>query len=515
MYIRCTPFTPVPSTSRNIARSAVWNHVGKVTEYALLYASSVIIARSLGVEENGRYAGVLSVVQLLLVFGSFGIETTLNTHLPRLTGPEIQLQSRYIVHRAVALRFVLIALLVLPVGLVVMLIGQAKMSIIEFAWVMLGLAVVRGLASVLAAVLTAHLRTAITSTVNVVARSMELLALLALAPAGLSVIAVLLVMICGAAVQIGGYLVCARGEWFGDAQRVAVKPLIVFGGIFWINTLVDYFLGRQGDIFLLTLLLPTSQPASLYDVAYSVMQAVTMVMTIGLSGVSLAVFARMAVSTPELMGDLYEFLVRCLSLVTIPLLVFILFFAEEILTTIYSPHYVPAAVVLQILLGLRVLSRLVGWGENADFLLARGQAKPLVIIGIVAAVSTIVFHVILIPRYGAVGAACGSGAGALIANILAFGRVRSSAPVSMQLRTWSALVVASLGAVCVARFVPLPVVGLWLLAGRSGVFVLALFGALVMLKPLRHRDVARLHQAFGRVSNTIRLFAQAESKGAA
>lgn len=39
--------------------SALWNHAGKVAEYALVYITSVVIARALGVERNGTFAVVL------------------------------------------------------------------------------------------------------------------------------------------------------------------------------------------------------------------------------------------------------------------------------------------------------------------------------------------------------------------------------------------------------------------------------------------------------------------------
>jgi O-antigen/teichoic acid export membrane protein len=482
---------------RHIARSALWNHLGKVAEYALLYISSVVIARALGVDENGRYAGTLSFVQLLLVFGSFGIETTLNTHLPQITGPNQQAQSRYLVRRGLALRIALIVLLVAPLTLLAGFIGGSRLPVVEFAWTMVGLALVRGIALVLSAVLTTHFKTTVTSAVNVTARLAELVALLILARSGASVQSILAIMIAGALLQTTGYLLLARTEWFGPAAPAPIRPLVVFGGIFWINTAVDYFLGRQGDIFFLTLLLPASSPASLYDVAYSVTQAMMLGLTVGLSGIVLAAFASMAKSMPERMTGLYEFIVRALSLLTIPALVFVIAFAGDLIPLVYTHAYAPSVLLAQILLGARVLSRLTGWGESTEFLLARGKVRLVVIIGVISAATTIGLHLLLIPRYGAVGAACGSGIGTLAANTLAFSGVRSCAPVTLQWRAWLTAMVASLLAAGAADIVPAFAPPLVMITCRCMLFcAIALLG-LYLFKPLDHEDLPRLEQAIG------------------
>jgi O-antigen/teichoic acid export membrane protein len=94
---------PIPG--RHIVRSALWNHLGKVSEFALMYITTVLIARSLGVEANGRLAGILSVIQLLIVLSSAGIEVSLNRHLPREDAAGGG--TRFIVSRLIRLRLCL------------------------------------------------------------------------------------------------------------------------------------------------------------------------------------------------------------------------------------------------------------------------------------------------------------------------------------------------------------------------------------------------------------------------
>jgi glycosyltransferase involved in cell wall biosynthesis len=69
-------------------RGVLWNHGGKVIEYSLMYAASLVVARGLGVEVNGVYALVTSLSQLLLVLTSFGFETVINKSFSRISGAD-------------------------------------------------------------------------------------------------------------------------------------------------------------------------------------------------------------------------------------------------------------------------------------------------------------------------------------------------------------------------------------------------------------------------------------------
>src|SRR4030042_4371537 len=89
---------------RTIFQSALWNHAGKLLEYLCVYLTSVIIARALGVQGNGIYAGLISLSQLLLVLSSFGLETSLNKHIPQLDPTTQAEQTRFILRRVLLVR---------------------------------------------------------------------------------------------------------------------------------------------------------------------------------------------------------------------------------------------------------------------------------------------------------------------------------------------------------------------------------------------------------------------------
>ena len=74
----------MPPQSSSIARSALWNHAGKLTDYVSVYCSSVLIARELGVDLNGALTGMMSGVSLVLALSSVGLEVALTRAIAQI-----------------------------------------------------------------------------------------------------------------------------------------------------------------------------------------------------------------------------------------------------------------------------------------------------------------------------------------------------------------------------------------------------------------------------------------------
>jgi O-antigen/teichoic acid export membrane protein len=483
------PVTP----GRHIVRSVLWNHLGKVTEFAMLYLTTVLIARGLGVEANGRLAGILSFVQLLIVLSSAGIEVSLNRYLPREGAAGSG--TRFVVNRLLCFR--------LGLYLIMSLVAAGALSVLNTGWtgflaLVFILGLLRCITPLLAMLLVARFRTGIAAGTGIVARSVELGALLVIGQ-GLSVPAVIMILIAGTAVQVIGYALASRVEWTGPMEQVAVRPVIAFGLVFWLNTIVDYFLGRQGDVMFLTYLRPETASASLYDVAYSLVQIGMMALTVGLGGVVLAAMSQYAATDQSRLRALYHVTVRLTSVLTIPFMGYLVVVAPELIALVYSGAYAGAADVLRILLCLRIVSRLFAAGENADFLLALGNVWTVVQIGIAAASATVAMHLLLIPPYGASGAAIASGTGTLLANALGGIAAVRLGHVRVQWQAWLRVTVAATIAGIAAFLIPgaAPSVGSLI---QSGVVFFGLFAFLLfVVRPLHKEDLDVLRAAFGSV----------------
>lgn len=488
-----------------IARSTLWNHIGKVAEYGLFFASTVAIARGLGVSGNGHLAAVLSLVQLIVVLSAAGVEVSLNKYIPQDGG--VNPGTRYLVLRLLSLRLMLyvvvcvVALSLLPPGLSWRSVDGREL----FGFVVV-LGVLRSVAPVLGMLLVARFRTGQAALVGVLARGGELLALLWIGNS-LTIPIVLVVLVGGTALQVCGYALASRVEWFGESRRIPVLPVVTFGAIFWVNTVIDYFLGRQGDVMFLAMLRPESTSASLYDVAYSIVQVGLLVLTAGFGGVSLAALSRHAATDPARMRVVYALVVRITSLLTIPLLSFLFVCAPDLLRLLYSEQYAGAVDALRIILVFRILSRLFATGENADYLLALGKVWTVVRIGVVAACVTVAMHLLLIPRWGAVGAACAGGTGVLLANVLGGVAVVRIGGVHLQWEAWIRIVAAAVTASVLCSLVPETAPVVFHFALTAAVFCAAFVLLMMVVRPLQKDDLGPIRAALGSLARPLHLFA--------
>ncbi len=480
--------------ARATAEGYLWNHTGKVLEYLLLFLTTVIIARGLGVEANGIYAALVSVAQLLVVLSSLSLESSLNRFIPQLEATDLGTggaRLRFLLRRVLLVRG---ALLVAVVGLAFFV---AKLSwialpnaIARYFWLLAGYAAVRSFVQLLSMIFVAQLRTAPLARIAVAVRVIELAGIAWMMTTGMTVDSVMLFLISTGLLQVGLCFYVGRSDFAGEVQPHSLKPVYAFGAIYWTNTILDYFLGRQGDVLFLSTLLPSPVPSSMYNVAFSVVLMATQGLTLGLGGITLSTFSRLAVTSPEMLDRFYAFLVRVVSIMVVPVLVFIFFNASPIITLLFSHDFAGAAILVQGMVLFRVIARLFAGSENGEYLLARGQPFSVVRIGIVGAAANIVLDLLLIPRYFAFGAVIGSGCANLLVNLLGslFVRKQAGGPV-IQWGFWGLVTMSAIVAGIATSYL-LPGGGGLLLFVRGAAFggLTALF--LYVAKPFPARDIA-------------------------
>lgn len=488
--------------------SILWNSIGKVLEYVLLYAMSILVARGLGLYQNGTYATLMSLTQVLLVLSSMGLETALNKHIPQIDEPHAGGGTRYLLIRAIFLRVIIFVLgaAVLRYGLEIFLKSPAA-ELRDYLLVLFAYAASRALIPLFAIVLTARYRTDIVAAVNVGARLVEIGAVLFMAQEGLTIQGLLLLFSVTGLGQIACYVLIARHVFLGSTSPQPVRPFVTFGAIFWVNAIVDYFLGRHGDIFFLTSITGDPTAASLYDVAYSVVQLASLALTVGFGGVTFATFASLAVSSPEGMDRFYEFLVRLISCLTIPLYAFLVFHSDSLVKGFYSTAFAGAAALVQGIAWFRITARLFGGGENTEYLLARGFPGRVSTFGVFAAIINITLDLSLIPIFGAGGAVIASGVANVFVNSAGYFLVRRRSPIHLQVVTWAKVTGVSL-LLSWGLSILMPVQDLVHVPITGGVLVGGVVVALFILKPFTATDVEMLQAFSPFAASSVRLFAR-------
>jgi O-antigen/teichoic acid export membrane protein len=110
-----------------------------------------------------------------------------------------------------------------------------------------------------------------------------------------------------------------------------------------------------------------------------------------------------AATDPERFRAVFRQALRYLGGITLPICLLGIPLAPFLIGLLYGPRFEPAAVVLQILL-VSVVFGVVGQAARSALLAMESQAF-LVKTGAIAAATSIALDLILIPRWGAVGAA--------------------------------------------------------------------------------------------------------------
>ena len=497
--------------AKAMAEGYLWNHVGKVLEYLLLFFTTVLIARGLGVEANGVYAALVSFAQLLVVFSSLSLESSLNRFVPQLNVSEHQAggaRLRFMLRRVFLLRTVLLVAVIGVAFLIVHLFGMhLPAATARYFWLLAGYAAVRSFVQLLNMVFVAQLRIVPLVRIAVGVRAAELAGIAGMLLTGMTVESVMVFLIATAVLQIGACFYVGRSDFTGDVQPHSMRPIYAFGAIYWTNTIVDYFLGRQGDVLFLTTLLPTPVPSSMYNVAFSVVLVATQGLTLGLGGITLTWFSHLAVTSSGTMDRFYAFLVRFVSLMVLPVLIFIFFNAGPIITLFFSQEFAAAAILVQGMIIFRVVARLFAGSENAEFLLAKGETFSVVQIGVIGAAANVILDVLLIPRYLAFGAVIGSGCANLIVNVLGslYVRRRAGHPV-VQWAYWGLVTLSAVIAGVITSY--LLTGGGWMLfMGRGVAFcgLTALF--LYLVKPFPALDTAWVSEISQPIARLFRLYA--------
>jgi O-antigen/teichoic acid export membrane protein len=438
-------------------------------------------------------------MQGLLVASVLGADATLNRFLPQFTGEDSAGCVRSVFWRFLGVRLTLLgALGAVGVAVSAVIALPLASSIGQYALLLIFLAAIRATTQLMGVALVASFRPATNAIVTASVRVGELVALLLLAPRGLSIQLVLELFLSTGCLQIFSLLFFGRTILVGRWSKVAIAPVLSFGMIFWVNSVSDFFLGRFGDLFFLSMLLPGKVPASLYDVASSLNQAALLATTAGFAGVSLARLARLAATEPDAMNTFYRRLVRVVSLLTVPLFAFLFFHGEQVVELLYSSSFVGAGSILQILVFYRLGSRLFAGGENTEYLLSKGKVAPFVGVGLLAALVNIALDLILIPPFEAHGAAWASCVANLTANALAWYLVRRSGGPQLQALFWAKLVAIC----CLSSWLAGLISGGMLLLTVIAYVILALLIAW-FLKPLCREDrevLAGVHPLLARVS---------------
>jgi O-antigen/teichoic acid export membrane protein/ubiquinone/menaquinone biosynthesis C-methylase UbiE len=439
-------------------KAFAWNHAGRLIEYCLMYLFSVLIARTLGADKNGEYAVFLSFTQLLLIISSLGFENSISAYFSKL----LQETS----HENVG--GVFRHLLLLRLAGIIILGGIAFIAKdILSAWMHFPISVTdawfivilyfsfRSVVSLLTSFQIAKVQTATIAFINIAVRLVELIGAYILISNGGGIKEIFLLIVITAAGQIGGYVILLKELFTGTAPAQVLKSIRSLSGKFWLNSIIEFILGRQTDILLLSYFMIGTQLIGQYDVASAFALLINIGLTTGMYGLIVRSFSTMEVSNRQLLPSYWEFLTRVVIVLVVPVFIATSFFANEIIPLIYSEKYSGSIPFFQVLSVFLISTRLMGGGIAADYLQASGNVRLLLISSIVSGLSNLVLALILIPKYGALGAVFATGLAALVIAGMHGYYSRKLLHIRFPLRTGILIILGSLASAVVIGELPL------------------------------------------------------------
>ncbi|MCD4689935.1 oligosaccharide flippase family protein [bacterium] len=484
--------TPPPSadTGRTpgFFSSYLWNSAAKLGDFGLAYVFAVLLARMLTPADYGAYATVLSLATLVFVLSSMGIDKTLHRFLGEFAATPGTHKAPTLVRTLLGIRVLLIVILV---GAVVLGRDWIAVRYENAAIAPLILAgalymVCQSLASFASNVLVGLLRTRTVGVLTVLFRGTNIAIAYVLLSRGAGVREIMVMLGITGTFLLLGY-VWSIGRLLGDqGDTLEFRPILSFAASAWLLTAVGFGLGKQSDVIILNTIRHGQTEIAFYDIAFSLTHAVGTVLTIGLSGIALALFSRRQTRKPEGIGSLWRSVIALTGTVVIPLDVFLMANANACVVAIYGREYAAAGPLLLAYAAPMTIGWLLGGGASSTALQASHRIRKVLRVRVVTGMLNVAVNIVLVGRWGAAGALAGTGVCAMSAVLVETIMARRALGVEFPLRHIP-YVVGAAGIALIPSAIWQPS-GLGPLALHGAAFALLYGGLLMLLRPLPKLD---------------------------
>lgn len=394
------------NTTQQIGRAMMWSVAGRVGRFVLGMASSVIVVRSLGEHDYGVLSVVRTILMFVVLLVSGGMCQALLKFLPGLRLKQAGRQARQLVRRVAVVHIVIwlivVALAYLARPIVARMFDFDGFGVLVATAIML---VIFELSfKLLSQLLNASYDTGLLSLAGLLNHAVYIVGLLVLLPRGWGVLGV---VYAGAAGQLVGSLtVLSRVRpaiEVGDENAPPIAPgrLARYALPFTAIGLLNVVVWRQSETLLLAHF-RTAAETGYFDIAYRLSQLVlefvpTTVWPLVMAGVSES-YARDRSSLAAAIDRYY----RMLFVLAAPICVMGVVLGGKAITVLYTDTMAPAALPTQLFFLIFTMSFFASPLSMALYVMEKTHVN--LIIYTVLGAANIGLDLLLIPRYGVVGA---------------------------------------------------------------------------------------------------------------
>lgn len=487
---------------------------------------TVIITHKISADQYGVFAIALAAFNTIAYIVAFGIEDATTTYVPRILaehgrGSAAQLIRRLLALRIVTLAFTLVVMLFgLPVlahiialipikgatGAAASLRDPALLShITPIAFYVLG----NGITSFLTALCASLMRMRQVFIISGLAQVALLGLGFVILQFGFGVNGLLWLLAVSSLASSVAFAIWQAPFLFArDATYTqSLKPVLKLGVSAWLTNLVTGALLKQVSIILLGYFAISLVQIGYFNLSFQLAHSANLLLVAGFAGVGGSALAASFIGqNHERLARSWEALIKIETLLAAPLLVFCLFNAQNIATTLYGTAFDPVGPLLAIFLFFNIFVRVLGTTIHQATMYVLGKPQQVVVSQWVGLVAIIVLDILLIPRFGPAGALIADGLAQIITGsmLLAFlwHDLPRKYPLGFTLRFLLALTIAALPSI------------LWhptnrILLGISGTtFLLICVGLLLWIKPLTSEDLSMVSGIQPKVAQYLRWFAR-------
>lgn len=392
---------------KRIAEGFFWNHIGRSLEFLLAFLFSVLIAKFLGSELNGIYASILSLVFFSSAISSFGLETSVNSLFPKYFESNIS-KAATTIRKLIIFRFFVSSILAITLYLFkeyIIAVFNITQVVLDYFIFILLFFTLKSIISIINSFFIAFFKTKVCYSFAVSVRLLELILLYILLFYKYGLREIFILLTVTNLIQIVLLIIYLRKIIFkSEVEVVQLREVITLGGKFWLNSFLEFFLGKQAFILILGIFAIEFHDIGNFDVSFSFAQAINLGLTTGLYGISVSAFSSIEGGGKKNLENYWIIINQFVLLVLIPAFIFVILYAKDIIITVYSNQYIKSILWLQLFSSIFLVTRIIGGGLSADYLQSKGKVKELLLSSFICGVLNISLTPILIKFIGVYGA---------------------------------------------------------------------------------------------------------------
>jgi O-antigen/teichoic acid export membrane protein len=390
----------------------LWGQIGMSLRTFICFFVSILVSRSLDVDSFGVYSALVSLIAILLYFTGMGTYSIFNNYLPRFEGRNRLGFSSYLIRRTLFIKTVVYLIVAIGIhkyiGYLADLTGYPAVR--NYAFGLMLWFFLRGTSETFLYILMSRMAMRYYTFVETTISILQLMGVLYLVQTEMNIASLIVLMIIVYGVQCVLNAYGARESYLFEPERPKLSPIVKYGLIIWFTGIVQYFLAKDVDIFLILYFLKDNSLVGFYNIAFLITTTGGYILLSSVSSLSLTILS--SAYTKRGMDGLREslgFLFKVSLVLSAPIFAFMIFQTDNIIVSLFSAKYAAASELLIVLSFFYLLAAFAGGGFMVTALLPLNMEKIVLYLRSGGGILNLILNFIFIPNFGISGAVAATG----------------------------------------------------------------------------------------------------------